>query len=186
MKRTAIALALGCLAFLPHATHAQDAGGDGTKTIVLPDPDHPINGTWQVVHGAGTVVCPQMAMPIPAGNPDTVHISVHDGGARLEMAAPDGRMTLRRVGGQGRWESESQGDALVLRRKMRSDNAALVARALEGDATIYEGTQTPTAGMTIHYILGWTHGERGVMRGHLASAHQGCKILRSFSFQRGS
>lgn len=128
MERTAIALALGCLAFLPHATPAQN-GGDGSKTIVLPDPDHPINGTWQVVHGAGTVVCPQMAMPIPAGNPDTVHISVHEAGDRLEMTAPDGRMTLRRVAAGGRWESDQQGDALVLRRKMRSDNAALMARA---------------------------------------------------------
>lgn len=186
MKRTIIAISLACLAFLPHAAHAQDAGGEGPKTIVLPDREHPLNGTWQVVHGAGTVVCPQMTMPIPAGNPDTVRLSVHDAGARLEMTAPDGRMTLRRVEAHGEWESGREGDALVLRRKMRSDNAALMARALEGEATIYEGTQTPIAGMAIHYILGWTHGERGVMRGHLTSAHQGCKILRSFSFQRGN
>lgn len=184
MKRTAIAIALACLALPPHAAYTQDPDGEGPKTIVFPDRDHPLNGTWQVVHGAGTVMCPQMAMPIPAGNPDTARIRVHDGGNRLEVTAPDGRITLRRVAAGGRWESDQQGDALVLRRKMRSDNAALMARALEGGATIYEGTQTPTTGMAIHYILGWTHGERGVMRGHLTSAHQGCKILRSFSFRR--
>jgi hypothetical protein len=175
-------IALVRLGLSPGFAQVPDEQG-GSKDIVLTDPDHPLNGAWQVVHGAGTVVCPQMTMPIPAGSPESVRITVHDAGARLEATTPEGRLTLRRVG-IAEWESESTAGAQVLRRTLRSDDAALMARAVEGDATIYEGTQTPTAGMTIHYILGWVHAQSDVLGGHLTSAHQGCKITRPFKFRR--
>src|SRR3546814_990122 len=54
---------------------------------------------------------------------------------------------------------------------MRTDNAALIAWATEGAATIYEGTQaTGVDGMAIHYILGWEHDDTDVLRGHLTSS----------------
>src|SRR3546814_13769203 len=111
-----------------------------------------------------------MAMPIPAGKQETVRMAVHDGGARLEVAAPEGARTLRQVG-RAEWESESDGGMQILRRTMRTDNAALIAWATEGAATIYEGTQaTGVDGMAIHYILGWEHDDTDVLRGHLTSS----------------
>src|SRR3546814_8915134 len=97
MKRfTPTALAI-LIALGAGSAFAQE--GDGpSRTITLPDPDHPLNGTWQVMHGAGTITCPQMTMPIPAGNQETVRMAVHDGGARMEVAAPAGAITLRQVG----------------------------------------------------------------------------------------
>jgi hypothetical protein len=173
-----------CLALHPHVLEAREGATGGPKTIDLPDPNHPLNGSWQVTHNPGTVVCPQMTMPIPAIDPETVHLAVHAGGGRLQMAAPRGRMSLRRVDATT-WDSRQDGDGQILRKTMRSDNAGLMARILEGHTTIYEGTHTPTAGMTIHYILGWARGKPDEILGHLASTHQGCQILRSFHFRRG-
>lgn len=180
-----ILLVSACLVFQPNVVEATDGSTGGLKTIDLPDPRHPLNGSWQVTHNPGTVVCPQMTMPIPAIDPETVRLAVHGGGTRLEMAAPRGRMSLRRVDA-ATWESRQDGDGQVLRRRMRSDNAGLMARILEGHTTIYEGTLTPTAGMAIHYILGWARGKPDEILGHLASTHQGCQILRSFHFRRGA
>jgi hypothetical protein len=174
-----------CLVLPLDVVEAGNAGDGSLKTIDLPDPGHPLNGSWQVTHNPGTVVCPQMTMPIPAIDPETVSLAVHAGGTRVEMAAPRGRMSLRRVDATT-WDSRQDGDGQVLRKRMRSDNAGLMARILEGHTTIYEGSLTPTAGMTIHYILGWARGKPDEIRGHLASTHQGCQILRSFHFRRGA
>ena len=185
MKRTGIAILAVVLFVLPPAiAQAQEDGGDGSKTIVLTDPDHPLNGAWQYMHAAGTVVCPSMTVAIPAGNPETVRIAVHDAGARLEITSKGGHMTMQRADAI-EWESETPGEMQILRRKLSSDNAHLMARAVDGYATIYEGTQTPAAGMTIRYIMGWSHDSPDKMSGHITSDFQGCKVLRAFEASRG-
>lgn len=163
---------------------AQDAG-DGSKTIVLTDPDHPLNGTWQYANAAGAVVCPTMTVPLPAEAPVPVTIVVSDGGARIRMHAPAGNIDFQRVE-VAQWSSETNGERQVLRRTVRSDNAALMARAMAGDATLFEGTLVPTAGMTVRYILGWLHGDPDVLRGHYVATFQpDCIVKRAFQATRG-
>ncbi len=184
MKRTAIAMfAIVLFALQPVIAQAQEGDGDGSKTIILTDPDHPLIGSWRYMHGAGTVVCPSMTVPMPASKPEVLQIAVHDGGARLEISAQAGSITMQRVE-VAQWESETTDGTQILRRKIRSDNAALMARALDGDAIIYEGTQTPGAGLLIRYIMGWAPDSPDVLRGHITSDFQGCKILRAFQASR--
>ena len=82
------------------------------------------------------------------------------------------------------WKSESSGGMQVLRKTLRSDNAALMARALDGQATIYEGTQEPAADMTVRYIMGWAPDDPDTLRGHITSDFQGCTVTRAFMATR--
>ena len=60
-----------------------------------------------------------------------------------------------------------------------------MAFAVDGsDWQIYEGTLTPTGGVTIHYIMGWDPEEPNKMRGHLTSSVEGCDVTCSFELQR--
>lgn len=183
MPGLACVLLLGLVLTVPSAAHAQDDAGDGSKTIILTDPDHPLNGAWRYVHGAGTVVCPSMTVPIPASKPEVLQIAVHDGGARLEITAQAGNITMQRVD-IAQWESETDGEMQILRKTLRSDNAALIARAADGWATIYEGTQTPGADLLIRYIMFWQHDQPDLLGGHITSTFSGCKVLRSFQMNR--
>lgn len=183
MKRTEIAMfAVVLFVLQPVIAQAQEDGGDGSKTIILTDPDHPLNGAWRYVHAAGTVVCPYMTVPMPASKPEVLQITAHDGGARLEITAQDGHITMQRVTAD-EWESEVDGDRQVLRRKVR-DDANWIAWAAEGMATFYEGTQTPGAGLLVRYIMGWAPDSPDVLRGHITSEFQGCKIHRAFEANR--
>lgn len=164
------------------AIHAQEGSDDGSKTIVLTDPDHPLNGAWRYTHAAGTVVCPTMTMPIPPSKPEVLRITVHDAGARLEMTAQAGAMTLHRVTAD-EWASEVDGDRQVLRRKLR-DDANWIAWALGDGVTVYEGSQRPGADLLIRYIMSWEHDKPGLLRGYITSTYSGCKIHRSFQMNR--
>lgn len=183
MKWTAVVLFAAVLPIHPLGAWAQEDGDEQFKTIVLDDP-HELSGTWRVMHEEGTMACPQMTMPIPAGDPETVRITALDGGTRLEMQAPEGRMTLRRATADY-WEIEENGESKILRKKGPDSDGSWIAWATEGtDWMVYEGTLTPTAGVTIHYVMGWTPGNPDRMPGHLTSTVEGCRVTRGFDMQR--
>lgn len=176
-------LALAMLAGAPAAALAQDATADGSSAIVMPDPDR-LGGAWQYTHSAAPVVCGYMTVPMPASGPTLVQVVAGDGGSRLEIRSPAGTIPLQRVG-VAQWTGESTEGQQVLRKTMRSDNAALMARALDGHATLYEGTLRPGARLVVRYILGWSRQSPDVMRGHFTSdMGQGCRITRAFELRR--
>jgi hypothetical protein len=180
-SRLRFLLFAAALVLLPAGAHAQGEEGE-PGTLVLPDLDHPLNGTWRVVHSPGTMVCPGISMAMPGGNPETVTIAVHDGGHRLEMSAPTGRMTMRSVPVDP-WVSEVDGDMQILRREVR-DEANWFAWAVEGSSTVYEGFQNPTPGITIHFIMGFNPEDPRQIPGHLSSTAEGCRITRGFTFTK--
>lgn len=185
MKQIAILVFAIVTTGLPLATSQAQGEAGGPKTILLADPDHPLAGTWQYANAAGTATCPGLTIPLPADGPVPVTITASDGGARLAINAPAGTINLRRVE-VAQWDSEATGDMQVLRKTIRTDNAALMARAMAGDVTLYEGTLHPTTGMTVRYIMGWDHGDADILRGHIVSTFQpGCTAKRAFMATRG-
>jgi hypothetical protein len=176
-------LALALLASASAAVLAQAATPGGSATVVMPDPDR-LGGAWVYSHAAAPVLCGYMTVPMPASEPTLVQVVVDDGGSRLQIRSPAGNIPLQRVG-VAQWTGESTEGQQVLRKTMRSDNAALMARALEGHATIYEGTLRPGASLVVRYILGWSRQSPDVMRGHFTSdMGQGCRITRAFELRR--
>lgn len=181
MTRTWITM-FAVVLFISQPVISQAQDDDGSKTIVLTDPDHPLNGAWQYTHAAGTVVCPSITVPMPPSAPEVLQITVHDGGARLEMTAQAGNITMHRVTAD-EWASEVDGDRQVLRKKLR-DDANWIAWALADDVTVYEGTLRPGADLLVRYIMGWEHAKPDLLRGHITSSFSGCKIVRGFQMNR--
>lgn len=175
-----LALAAGCLLSASDARAQGDESGPGT--LEIRDLEHPLNGTWVANHEPGTMVCTGVSAALPGGDPETIQVEVYDGGNRLEMHSPNGRMTMRSVG-VDEWESELDGERQILRRKVR-DDANWFAWAVDGVMTVYEGVQNPIPEITIHYIMGFDPEAPTRISGHLRSSAKGCNIFRGFSMRK--